>query len=62
MKILGLIIYLIGFLGFAFAITELHLDIGGSFGGIVLTLLWFLLTLGIGSALMKSGSNSNDNK
>lgn len=61
MKILGLAIYLLGFLGMVFAITETNFAID-TFGGIVLTMLWLLLTMGIGTALMKSGNNSNDNK
>ena len=55
MKILGVIIYLMGFLGIAYVITETRIDIGGSFISIVLMMAWLLLTTGIGTALMKAG-------
>lgn len=59
MKIAGAILYLLGFLGVAFVITETRIDIGGSFISIILLLLWLLLTVGIGSALMKSDSKDD---
>lgn len=59
MKIAGAILYLLGFLGVAFVITETRIDIGGSFISIILLLLWLLLTIGIGSALMKSDSKDD---
>lgn len=59
MKILGAIIYLMGFLGIAFIITETNIDLGGSFGGVLLMLLWLILTMGIGTALMRSGNNND---
>ena len=59
MKILGTILYLLGFLGIAFVITETRIDIGGSFISIVLLVLWVSLTMGIGTALMKAGDNND---
>ncbi len=59
MKIAGAILYLLGFLGVAFVITETRIDIGGSFISIILLLLWLLLTIGIGSAMMKSDSKDD---
>ncbi len=61
MKILGAAIYLLGFLVMFYVTAETNFAID-TFGGITLTLLWLLLTMGIGTALMKSGSNSNDEK
>ncbi|MBP3448197.1 MAG: hypothetical protein J6K51_04155 [Clostridia bacterium] len=59
MKILGVIIYLMGFLGIAFIITETNIDLGDSFISILLMFGWLLLTMGIGTALMNSGDDSN---
>lgn len=59
MKVIGAIIYLIGFLGVAFVITETRIDIGGSFGSILLLVGWLVITMGIGTALMKLGNNNN---
>lgn len=57
MRIMGFIIYLIGFLGVAYVITETRIDIGGSFGSILLLLLWLAVTYGLGTALMNTGNN-----
>ncbi len=57
MKILGAIIYVMGFLGIGFIITETNIDLGGSFGGILFIFIWLALTMGIGTALMKAGDN-----
>lgn len=60
MKILGAIVYLAGFLGIAYVITETRIDLGGSFGSIVLLVLWVLATMGIGTALMNAGGNNKE--
>lgn len=60
MKIAGIILYLLGILGVAFAITETRIDIGGSFLSILLLMLWLMLTVGIGSALISLDNKKNN--
>ena len=54
MKAVGIILYIAGFLGVAYVITETRIDLGGSFGSIVILVLWLALTVGVGSALMNA--------
>lgn len=59
MKILGLILYLIGFAGIGYAITETRIDFGASFMNFLLMFLWLVITIGIGTALMKFDNNGD---
>lgn len=62
MTIAGIILYLLGILGVAFVITETRIDIGGSFLSILLLMLWLMLTVGIGSALINLDNKNKNNK
>lgn len=56
MKILGALVYIAGFLGFAYIVEETRIiESFGGFGGTVFIFVWWLVTIVIGSALMKSG-------
>ena len=60
MKILGMILGIVWFFGIAFVIEETRFNFSDSFGGIVLMLIWTVLTLGIGKALINSDSSSDE--
>jgi len=59
MKILGAIIYMLGFLIIGYIITETRIDLGGSFGGIVFMFVLIGTTMTIGSLLMNYGNNDD---
>ncbi len=60
-KIIGLVIYLLGIFGGFFALAELNIDLGSSFGDTSLMFLWYLTTFSVGTVLINSGNNSNNN-
>lgn len=62
LKILGAIIYSMGFLGLAFIITETDIDFADSFIGILASFGWLCITMITGTILMKSGNKSDDDK
>lgn len=61
-KMLGGIFYLVGALGLIYAIIEAPIDFTDSFGSAVLLLIWCILTMGLGWALMNGGGKSNNEK